>query len=238
MKDKSKNNKCILVISDLHAPYSHKDTVPFLAALKKKYSPTRVIQSGDEVDYHAISFHDADPDADSPGKELEKAIETLEPIYDLFPKVEVLESNHGSLVYRKALANGLSKEFIRTPGEILRAPKGWSWHFDIMTNLPNGMPCYFHHSKGVNAKKNSQAMGSSFVQGHHHEQMDIQYWGNPHALLFGMTVGCLVDPEAITMAYNKNNLKRPVIGCAVIINSLPVLHPMLLNRKGRWVGKL
>lgn len=232
------NNKTILVISDLHAPYSHIDTVPFLKAIKKKYKPTRVILSGDEVDYHAISFHDSDPDLDSPGKELEKAIAQLEPIYRLFPVAEVLESNHGSLVMRKALANGLSTKFFKTPGEIIKAPKGWSWHFDIITILPTGFSCYFHHSKGANVKKNSQGMGISFVQGHHHESFEIQYWGNPNALLFGMTVGCLVDPNSLAMAYNKNNLKRPVIGCGIIIEGIPQLIPMLLDKNGRWIKRL
>ena len=104
--------------------------------------------------------------------------------------------------------------------------------------LPNGTPLYLHHSKGANVKKNSQAMGSSFCQGHHHESFEIQYWGNPHALLFGMTVGCLVDSKSLAMAYNKNNLKRPVIGCGIIVDSIPQLIPMVLDKKGRWVGKL
>lgn len=232
------NNSRILVISDLHAPYMHIDTVKFLKAIKNKYSPTRVISSGDEADFHNISFHDSDPDLDSAYVELQKAIEQLSPIYKLFPKVEVLESNHGSLVLRKAIANGLSRKFFRSPGEILEAPKGWSWHFDLVIKLPDGTDCYFHHSKGANVKKNSQAMGMSFVQGHHHESFEICYWGNPNALLFGMTVGCLVDPKSLAMAYNKNNLKRPIIGCAVIIDSKPLLIPMKLNRKGRWTGKL
>lgn len=232
------DNKRILVISDLHCPYQHKDAVRFLAAIKKKYKPTRVILSGDEADMHAISFHDHDADLDSPGKELEKCIKALKPIYKLFPVAEVLESNHGSLVLRKALAHGLSRKFFKSPGEILQAPKGWTWHFEIFTVLPTGFPCYFHHSKGVNAKKNSQAMGSSFVMGHHHEQMDISYWGNPNALLFGMTVGCLVDAKSLAMAYNKNNLKRPVIGCAVIIDGIPQLIPMVMDKGGRWTGKL
>lgn len=232
------NNKCILIVSDLHAPFNHQDSVAFLKAVKAKYNPTRVIFTGDEVDYHAISFHDSDPDLDSAGKELEKAIESLKPIYKLFPKAEVLESNHGSLVFRKALANGLSTKFFKSPGEIIQAPKGWSWHFDITTTLPNGTQCYFHHSKGANVKKNSQAMGMSFVQGHHHESFEIQYWGNPNALLFGMTVGCLVDPHSLAMAYNKNNLRRPVIGLGLIVDSIPILIPMVLNSKGRWTGKL
>ncbi len=233
-----KNNKSILVISDLHCPYIHEDAVRFLAAIKKKFKPTRVILSGDEVDFHSISFHDKDPDLDSPGLELQKAIDALKPLYKLFPIAEVLESNHGSLVFRKALAHGLSKKFLKSPGEILEAPKTWTWHFEIFTKLPTGFNCYFHHSKGANAKKNSQSMGSSFVMGHHHEQMDISYWGNPDALLFGMTVGCLVDNKSLAMAYNKNNLKRPVIGCAVIVDGIPQLIPMVMNKAGRWVGKL
>lgn len=232
------DNRRILIVSDLHAPYEHPDTVAFLRAIKNKYKPTRVILSGDEADFHAISFHDHDPDLDSPSKELEKAIKALKPIYALFPVAEVLESNHGSLVLRKAMANGLPRSYIRAPGDILRAPKGWTWHFDITLKLPTGFDCYFHHSKGANAKKNSQAMGSSFVMGHHHETMDISYWGNPNALLFGMTVGCLVDDTALAMAYNKNNLKRPVVGCGVIIDGIPHLIPMILNKRGRWVGKL
>lgn len=232
------NNKSILIISDLHCPFNHRDSVPFLKAIKAKYKPTRVILSGDEADFHGISFHDHDPDLDSAGSELDKAIVALKPIYALFPKAEILESNHGSLVLRKAIANGLSRKFFKTPREILQAPKGWTWHFDVQLTLPDGTNCYFHHSKGANVKKNSQAMGSSFVQGHHHESFEIQYWGNPNALLFGMTVGCLVDPKALAMKYNKNNLKRPIVGCAVIINSRPQLIPMILNKKGRWVGKL
>jgi hypothetical protein len=232
------NNKSILVISDLHCPYNHPDTVSFLKAVKDKYKPTRVILSGDEVDLHALSFHDHDPDLDSPGEELKKAIKALEPIYKLFPVAEVLESNHGSLLVRKALHTGIPQAMIKTSKDILKAPKGWSWHFDIYITLPNGTKAYFHHSKGANVKKNSQAMGLSFIQGHHHESFEIQYWGNPDSLLFGMTVGCLVDPHSLALAYNKNNLKRPVIGLGVIVDSTPQLVPMVLDKKGRWNKKI
>lgn len=232
------NNKRILIISDLHCPYNHPDSVAFLRAIKKKYKPTRVVLSGDEADFASISFHDHDPDMDAPGKELQRAIDALTPIYKLFPRAQVLESNHGSLVVRKALANGLSRKYFKSPGEILEAPKGWTWHFDLNVKLPDGTWCYFHHSKGANVKKNSQAMGSSFVQGHHHEAFEISYWGNPNALLFGMTVGCLVDNKSLAMAYNKNNLKRPVIGVGIIVDSVPQLIPMILNRSGRWIGHL
>ena len=60
-------NKCILVISDTHCPYHHPDLISFLKTIKKKYKPDRVIHIGDEVDSHAISFHDSDPDLYSAG---------------------------------------------------------------------------------------------------------------------------------------------------------------------------
>ncbi len=227
----------ILFVSDLHAPYEHPDTVAFLRALKAKYRPTRVILSGDEADFHSISFHDHDGDLDSPGAELQKAIDHLKPIYKLFPDADIMESNHGSLVIRKALAHGLSRKFFKSPGEILQAPKGWKWHFELIVQTPLG-PVYFHHSKGANVKKNSQAMGMSFCQGHHHETFEVSYWGNPNALLFGLTAGCLVYTKSLALAYSKNNLKRPVIGCAVIIEGIPQLIPMVLNKNGRWTGRL
>ena len=55
-------NKSILIISDTHIPYHHKDVIAFLKGIKKKYKPDRIIHIGDEIDSHAISFHDSDPD--------------------------------------------------------------------------------------------------------------------------------------------------------------------------------
>ena len=50
--------------------------------LKKKYKPDKVIHIGDEVDKHAMSFHDSDPDLPSAGDELRMSlplIKELEP---------------------------------------------------------------------------------------------------------------------------------------------------------------
>ena len=59
--------KSVLIISDTHIPYHAKELMPFLKLLKKKYKPDRVIHIGDEVDKHAMSFHDSDPDLPSAG---------------------------------------------------------------------------------------------------------------------------------------------------------------------------
>lgn len=231
-------NDRILVIGDFHAPYEHPDAVSFLKAVKEKYSPTRVIQIGDEVDYHAISFHDHDPDLPSPGDELEQAIDSLGPLMKMFPKMDILESNHGSLVMRKAISNGLSRRFFKSYKEILGAPDGWNWHFEMTIKLPTGMDCYFHHGKSKNSLRVSQAMGMSYVGGHYHEDMNISYWGNPNQLNFAMQTGCLIDKDSLAMAYAKSNLKRPIIGACIIIGGVPLLLPMILDKKGRWTKKL
>lgn len=226
----------ILVISDLHIPYQHRDAFAFLAAVKKKYKPTVVISSGDEVDFHAMSFHDSDPNLPSAGDELKRAIKEMKKLYKLFPVCTVVESNHGSMVLRKALASGIPDAVIKGYNDILEAPRGWKWVFDTIIKTPLGS-VYFHHSRGK-ALKTAQSYGLSHVCGHHHESFDIQYWSTPDKLMFGMTVGCLVDKGSLALAYNKTNLKRPILGVGVIINGIPELVPMVLNKNGRWNGKL
>ncbi|MDX1471731.1 MAG: metallophosphoesterase, partial [Flavobacteriaceae bacterium] len=88
-----KKNKSILVISDTHFPYQHPSCIEYLKEVKRVYKPDRVVHIGDEIDGHAISFHSHDPDLLSPSDEFQLAIERLQPLYSLFPKVDVIESN-------------------------------------------------------------------------------------------------------------------------------------------------
>ncbi len=229
--------KSILVISDLHAPYSHPDTVPFLKALKKKYKFDTVICIGDEIDNHAISFHDSNPDLPSAGDELEKAKEALKPIFELFPKVTVVESNHGSLVYRKALNTGLPKAVFKNYNEILDAPLGWVWAFETTVDTALG-PVYFCHGKTSAPGRLSSQYGCSTVQGHFHEKAQINYTSTPERLIFDAHTGCLADDKSLALQYNKVNPKRPIVSVLVIIDGIPHLVPMVLKRGGRWVGKL
>jgi predicted phosphodiesterase len=229
--------KSLLVISDMHHPYAHRDTVSFLAALKKKYNFDMVVCIGDEIDNHAISFHDSDPDLDSPGVELSKAIDGLKPLYKLFPKVTVVESNHGSLVYRKALASGLPKAVLKSYNEILRAPKGWKWTFDVKVKTELG-PIYLCHGKSGASGRMASSYGCSVIQGHYHEKAQITYISTPERLMFDAHTGCLADDKSLALGYNKINPKRPIVSVIIVINGIPQLIPMVLNSKARWVGKL
>lgn len=233
---KQVNNK-ILVISDMHLPYGHPDTIDFLCELNRLCKFDRVICIGDEVDSHAMSFHDSDPDLLSAGDELRVAIEQLQPIYELFPQVDVVESNHGSMIYRKGKHHGIPRKYLKDYSEILEAPEGWTWHDEIVINTPTGEVMFRHQFK-KDPLVCAQQMAMSVVQGHFHENFDIQYVSSPNKLLWAMTIGCLIDKKALAFEYNKTNYKRPIIGVGVIINGLPRLVPMLLDRRGRWIKKI
>ena len=237
MGNDMKKAKSILVISDMHHPYAHPDTVPFLKAVKAKYKPDTVICIGDEVDFHDMSFHDSNPDLDSAGVELSKAIEALKPIYKMFPKVTVIESNHGSMVLRKALVGKIPQKAIKSYNDTLDAPKGWKWVFDTIVQTALG-PVYFCHGKTGSPGKLAAQYGMSAVQGHFHEKAQISYISTPEKLMFDAHTGCLADDSSLALGYNKVNPKRPIVSILVITNGVPQLIPMILKRGGRWTGKL
>lgn len=230
-------NQTILVLSDMHHPYAHPDLVPFLKAIKAKYKPTEVVCIGDEVDYHDTSFHDSDPDLDSAGVELEKAIESLKPIYKLFPKCTVIESNHGSMVLRKALTGKIPRKAIKSYNDILEAPKGWKWVFDIIIKTPTG-PVYFCHGKSSAPGRLASQYGMSACQGHFHEKAQIHYISTPEKLMFDAHTGCLANDKSLALGYNKINPKRPIVSLIIIVNGIPHIIPMILKKGGRWIGKL
>ena len=229
--------KSVLVLSDMHHPYGHPDMVPFLTAVKAKYKPDTVVCIGDEADFHDMSFHDSNPDLDSSGVELEKAIKALRPIYKLFPKVTVVESNHGSMVLRKALVGKLPRKVLRSYNEILDAPKGWKWVFDTILKTPLG-PVYFCHGKSATAGRLASQYGMSSVQGHYHEKAQITYISTPEKLMFDAHTGCLADDRSLALGYNKVNPKRPIVSVLVILSGVPQIVPMVLKKGGRWDGKI
>lgn len=227
----------ILVISDFHAPYNHPDAVAFLRACKRKFKPTDIVCIGDETDFHALSFHDSNPDLPSAGDELKRAIKELKKLYRLFPRCTVVESNHGSMVLRKALAKGFPQAVLKSYNDILEAPKGWRWVDDIVLKTAIG-PVYFCHGKSGAAGRLASQYGMSCVQGHFHEKAQIHYISTPEKLMFDLHTGCLADDKSLALQYNKINPKRPIVSIAVIIDGIPQLVPMVLNAKGRWIGKI
>ncbi len=128
--------KSVLIISDTHIPYHVPELMDFLKLLKKKYKPDRIIHIGDEVDKHAMSFHDSDPDLPSAGDELRLSIPVIKQLEKMFPRMDLLDSNHGSLVFRRAYKHGIPKAYIKKYNDFLQVGKGWKWHDDLVIDTP------------------------------------------------------------------------------------------------------
>lgn len=231
-------NQRILVISDLHLPYAHRDLLPFLTAVKERYKPTRVVLTGDEVDKHGMSFHDSDPDLYSAGHELDRANEQLRPVYGLFPVADILESNHGSLLYRKALHHGIPRKYLRPYNEVLDAPAGWVWHKNLILRS-GAQDIFFTHGLCKDSIKLVHRTGMCTVQGHFHTEFHIRHTATYLGQVrWGMIAGCLIDDEALAFRYNKQHVERPILGVGTITAGIPSLIPMRLDANKRWDGQL
>jgi len=233
-----KNDKRILVISDLHSPYHHKDVFKFLSKIKSKLNPTRIINIGDEVDNHGISFHDSDPNLMSAGHELIAARKFCAKLERMFPVMDLVHSNHGSLAYRRAKANGIPLHMLKDYNDILEVGDGWKWHSELKLDISPTQMILFRHQFSANVLKSAEQMGCCCIQGHYHSKFEILYTSSPRSLNWGMTVGCLIDYKALAFEYNKLQVKRPILGLGFIENGIPRLIPMHLDEKGDWTGRL
>ena len=221
----------------MHLPYQHKDAIKFLAEIKKEFKPDRVINIGDLLDFHAISMHTHDPDLASAGHELTMARKYVKELESIYPQVTEVDSNHSSLVYRRAIKYGMSREFLKEYGDFLGTKK-WNWVDDLTLTMSNGQRCFFTHGRSADVLKVSQTMGMSAVQGHYHTKFVVSYWANPDNLFFAMNVGCLINQKSLSMNYAKNFRTRFILGCAIILDGIPRLLPMQLNDKGDWIKRI
>jgi predicted phosphodiesterase len=231
--------KRVMVIGDLHIPYHHKESFAFLRALKKKYKGfDLVVNIGDELDQHAISMHDSDPDLPSAGDELKLAKKHVKDLEKIFPDMTLVDSNHSSLVYRRALKYGLPKAYLKHYNEFLGvSPTRWKWVQDLTITLNDGSRCFFTHGLSANVLQVAQKYGMNVCQGHYHSKASIQYFSNPDKLVWGAQTGCLTNQDSLAFSYAKNFKDRFIMSSLVIVDGQPRIHPMVI-KNGKWIGKI
>jgi hypothetical protein len=230
------STKRLFAIGDLHGPFIHPDAAAFVLYHKRIYKPDAVVFLGDEIDGHAVSAYQHDPDGHSAGLELELAIKSLKPFYKMFPEAMICNSNHTARYYRKAFDAGLPRGAIKPIGEILEAPKGWRWKDQWVVD-----DICFEHGEGYSgqnaAVKSADGNQKSTVIGHVHGFAGIAYHAMADKLIWGFNCGTLVDSEAYSFRYGKFYKRKAVLGLGVIINSVPAFIPMILDKKNRWIGR-
>ena len=208
----------ILVIPDLHAPFTLEKFLPFCKMISKKYNCEKVVFLGDLVDNHFSSFHDNNPDMDGAGKELDKAIEIIAEYHEAFPNAKVCVGNHDAIPDRKAFAGGLSNRWIKDMSEVLDTPT-WTYSEEhIIDNI------LFTHGTGRQAKSRCLQEGISVAQGHFHSKSYIEFFQHRNDLKFAMQLGCGIDRDSMAFAYGKN-FAVPQLNIGIIKNNVPIIIP-------------
>jgi hypothetical protein len=236
-KDVSKN-KTVLIISDTQAPFSHPDALKFIEYCKLSFNPDTWVHVGDEIDAHAISTRwAANPDGLSPKYELIAAIDWLQQLYEIVPKCYVCTSNHMDRIANAASLARLPSACLKSINDILDAPNGWKWAdrwvFDNVAYMHG--ECY---SGQMGALKAAVDNRMNTVIGHIHTAGGVQYTSNFNETIFGMNVGCLIDKDQYAFNYGKKHGKKPTLGMGLIMNGIPHFLPMILDKRGRWIGSL
>lgn len=220
-----------MIIPDTHFPAQHKDILPFLSAVKKKAKPDTVVHIGDVVDLHCASRF-VKNSKNSGDEEMDRAIEQLGPLYDMFPEAKVCIGNHDKRIADRISEAGLPARAIKSLADLLESPKEWKWADE---HLVDGV--VFEHGSQYGGQsghiKAAAANMQSTVIGHIHSHAGIAYVANRKHLVYGFNVGCLIDWHHFAFDYARK-LNKPILGCGLVIDGVPQFIPMGLNTSGRW----
>jgi len=206
----------VLIIADIHEPFSLEGYLEFCKETYIKYNCNKVVFIGDVIDQAFSSFHPTNPDGYGAGDELDRAIDKISEWYKAFPNATVILGNHDRLAYRKAFAGGISSRWLRDYGDILNTPQ---WEF-VESKVINNV-LYIHGEAGT-ARSKAKDISQSVVQGHLHSQAYVEFINNK---IFGMQIGTGVDDSAYAFNYNKAG-KESILSCGVIIEGK---QPLLIK---------
>ena len=121
----------VLVIGDIHAPFTRKDYLQFCIDTYNKYKCNKVVFIGDIIDNHYSSYHETDADGLGGDTELTLAIEMIQDWYKAFPDAYVTVGNHDAIIMRKAQSSSIPSKWIKNYNEVLGTPK-WKWVTDVV----------------------------------------------------------------------------------------------------------
>ena len=204
-----KKERRILVIGDIHAPFSLEGYLDFCKDVYAKHNLNQVIFIGDILDNHYSSYHETDPNGMSGGTELEYAISEVAKWAEAFPIADVIIGNHDRIIMRKAFSSSVPVEWIRSYNEVLGT--NWDWSERIVYDNVQ-----YVHGEGGTARTKAKNDMMSTVSGHIHTQAYCEWMVGRNFRVFGMQVGCGIDSETYAAAYARN-FKRQAIGCGVVL---------------------
>lgn len=213
------NERRILVIGDIHAPFELDGYLDFCKETYAKYLCNQVIYIGDIIDNHYTSYHETSADGAGGLDELKYAIKAIKKWRKAFPKADVLIGNHDRMVMRKAQTSDIPSAWIKSYNEVLGT--NWNWVERIVYDNVQ-----FVHGEGGTARTKAKNDMMSTVQGHIHTQCYTDWMVGRNFKVFGMQVGCGVDGSSYAAAYAKH-FKKQAIGCGVVIGGHTAINCLM-----------
>jgi predicted phosphodiesterase len=213
------NERRILVIGDIHAPFELEGYLDFCKETYAKHLCNQVIYIGDIIDNHYTSYHETSSDGMGGADELEYAIEAVKLWKEAFPVADVIIGNHDRLVMRKAQTSDIPSAWIKSYNEVLGTD--WNWVERVVYDNVQ-----FIHGEGGTARTKAKNDMMSTVQGHVHTQAYVEWMVGRNFRIFGMQVGCGVDGSSYAAAYAKH-FKKQAIGCGVVLGGHTAINCLM-----------
>ena len=227
-RNENSDENMVLVIGDLHEPCSRDGYLEFCKDIERKHKTNQTVFIGDIVDFHGISFHARTAEAPGVIDEYKLALEKIQKWYKSFPNATVTIGNHDDRIRRLAETVNIPSRFLRNDKEIWNTPK-WDWVDSVIID-----DVYYMHGTGHAGKHPSetaaQQLCMSVVMGHIHSVAGVRWMASPQKRWFGMDVGAGVDDHKYAFAYGKNNKRKSVIGCGVVLDGNPYWEAMWLEK--------
>lgn len=212
----------VLVIGDLHQPFTLRRYLNFCQTIGRKWNCNRVVFIGDMLDNHYASFHQTDPDGHGGANELALAKRNLKKYAEAFPDAIITLGNHDRLPARKAFNAGLTNHWIRTVQETIDVP-GWEFVTEVIIDKVK-----YLHGEGRIAYRRAEQDKISIVQGHYHTNSYIKFQDGEFLNTFSMQIGVGFDRHSYAAAYAKG-MQCQAINCGVVLENgrLPIIERML-----------
>jgi predicted phosphodiesterase len=210
----------VLIIPDTHFPFHHPGLFDFLSGVKKEYKPKLVVHIGDMGDQHGWSRHERETAAQGAEQEDCDMIAACRQLYSIFPQAKACIGNHDTRLAKAANRGGIPRRLHLQVDELYESPNGWEWAEDFRID-----GVFYTHGEGYSgdypAAVAARELRTNTVIGHIHSAAAVHYMRSKASMVWGMSVGCLIDEKSPGLMYAKVSRKRPILGCGVIVDGEP-----------------
>lgn len=212
----------VLVIGDLHLPFTVHGYFEFCKAQYRKWKCNHVVFIGDIADFHYSSFHSIEPASMGCDTEYQQMLKELAKWQKAFPVAKITYGNHDLIPFRKGVSSGLSLSMMKDWQDLFNAPD--TWEFAEKFIIDDVM--YTHGTNAAIPRMTQSRI--SVIQGHLHSNQYVHWSQSEINRLFAMQVGCGIDNDKYAFHYGKSFTKKPVLGCAVVLENgtIPIVIPM------------